>query len=273
MAYVDYDFQSDAIGTHLPIGPFVAGFVLADEIVAGGPSGTDRSFELVGQAVYTHTGYLASFTHFIAVRQISPGPILSYVNGPNGLGQFNSLMRINMEQDGTVTARDGGGLALANSISKYFNFYAWNFFQVNVTFSDAINLGTGLLSVRIQCEVALNGTSILLFDVVTAQTVAPLANGTAEVNTFIMESSTRTDYGAYTLDTLQAIVSYPHPGTPVCLVNQGVVEIETLPDTAVIQVQQGVIEIQNLPDTAKVLVFQGVIELILGLGTCIISES
>lgn len=274
MAIVDYDFQSDAIGASLPLGPFTNGGALFDQIVAGGPYGTTRCFGLVGNANYTNGSYITSFSQFIAVKKTSTSSVLAFENGPNGLGQVFTLMRVHVEQDGTVTVYDGNATPLKNSVDKLFNFYTWNFFQVNVTLSDAVNVGSGLLCVRITCEIALNGESIMSFALTTTQTVAALANATAQVNIFQMSTSGEITYfDAYTLDTLQPIVTYPHPGTPKAITNQGVIEIELLPDSAKVNTYQGVIEIELLPDSVKARIYQGVIELLLGLGKCVISES
>lgn len=274
MAYLDDDFQSYSIGQGLPFGSWT-GSALFAQIVAGGPSGTTKCFQIqLGAATYDRgASYLSAVTEFVAINKPNGGVILNFVNGPNGLGQLFTLLEIRIENDSTVTALcPTSGEILANSGDTLCRFGTWNFFQVNATFSDAINGGTGILSVRIHCEIALNGVALFNVTLTTTAAVAQLANGTAEVNKFGLTTNTCL-YDAYTLDTVQPIVSYPHPGTPSGVVHQGVIELPLEPDTSNIQVMQGAIELCQLPDSANVVDFQGVIELIMTRGKTYISES
>lgn len=275
MAYYDDDFQGYAIGTNLPFGSWIADpGAFIGQIIAGGPSGTDRSFSVFGAAGYINPTYLSTFTQFTALKVDNVGGFgvtsFDFANGPNIFSQTFSLLSIRIELDGTVTALcPASGEIFGNTGDVWFSFYAWNFFQINVTLTDV--LVVGVPHVNVECEVALNGVSILSFNVTTGVLSSVLNGGTAAVNRFRLTGG---DYDAYTLDTLQPIVSYPHPGSPTCRVNQSVIELEQLPDSAEAQVVQGVIELEQLPDSAQCQIIQGVIELLLGsYGRWYVSES
>lgn len=273
MAFLDDDFQSYPIGTGLPFGAWTGNGSV--QIVAGGPDGTDRNLQVgLGVAEYVR-GYLSSFSQFTALRLVGPLPFsgssFSFANGPNGTGHTFTLMRIKIETDSTLSCYcDINGQLLGNSGDFTVPFNTWNFIQTNVVFSDVLNVSVGVLCINIVAHIAVNGVEVLSFNVLTDVPVGQLANGTSEVNQFELTGG---NFDAYTLDTVQPIVTYPHPGTPSAIVNQGAIEIELLPDSADVHVNQGVIELNQLPDSANVLIHQGVIELLIGLGLCYISES
>lgn len=256
MAYLDDDFQSYTIGDHLPLGSWTNGGSFTDVIVAGGPSGTTRSLQMQGIADYDRgSSFLTTWTEFVAIRKLSEGEILRFDNGPNLSGHSFTLLSLSVERDKSITAVcPASGQILANSGDFGFDFYAWNFLQVNVTVSDFIDPMTLIPFLQVDCEVALNGVSIFSFSTVTTFDVTQLTNGISEVNHFQLVSN-GAFYCAYTLDTPQPIVSYPHPGMPNMIVHQGAGEVI------------------ELPDDANVWIQQGVIELILGLGHAYISES
>ena len=255
MAFLDDDFQSYSIGDHLPLGSWTDAGSFTDVIVAGGPSGATKSLQMDGNALYTR-GYLSSFTEFVAIRKLVTGNVVAFANGPNLSGHSFTLLSLKVEPDGTVTATcDASGQTLGNTKDKWFEFYSWNFLQINVTFSDVLDPITMITHVNIDFELALNGVSVLSFNTTTSFDVSQLAAGTSEVNQFFL-TSTGAFYANYTLDTLQPIVSYPHPTSPLnCIVHQGVIEV-----------------IEE-PDDSTVWVHQGVIELLIGLGKAYISES
>lgn len=265
MAYLDDDFQGYSIGSHLPFGSWTGSGaeIVADAIGTGIP-GTDRSLLVFpGFADYDRGlgagAFLTSFSLFCAYRRDYDStfhPIVTCINGPNGSGNSFSLLEIRGEQDGTLSAYcPQTGELLANSLDALLAFYNNNFLQINVTFSDV--LVSGVNHLHIDCEVALNGVSVFSCSVTTTQLVSGFVNGTSEANKFRLNFGT---YGAFTLDTLQAIVSYPHAGSPKAIVYQAAVEVDELPDDALLQVYQGVVEVDELPDSTKLRVHQAVIE-------------
>jgi hypothetical protein len=263
MAILDDDFQGYAIGTSLPFGSWI-GSGFADSIVSepGGTGipGTDRAFNLfLGQAEYVNASYLSSFSQFISVKlgdSQNTQTTLGFANGPNGSGHTFTLLSLRIEPDSTITAVcTASGEILANSGDLWFRFGTYNFFQVNVILSDV--LVSGVLNVNIECHVALNGVEVLSFNTTVNMAVSSLTNGTAEVNRFDLLGGT---YGAYMLDTLQPIVTYPHGGTPDAQAFQAVVEVDELLDSGVLDAYQAVVEVDVLPDTAELIVYQMVIE-------------
>lgn len=265
MAIYDDDFQGYSIGQSVPFGSWLEDpSAFTDHIDAGnGPSGTTRALNLDGTVVVdpTLTHYISAFSEFVAVRKETAGPILAFSNGPNGTGHTFTLLLISVEQDGTITAScTASGQFLGNTIDKFFQYYGSNFLQVNVTFSDVMVGAVNM--VNIQCEIALNGVSVLSFNKTTSFASSGLTNMTAEVNRFQLTAS-RAWYAAYTLDTPQAIVSYPHIGSPKERINEGAIEILTEPDSGKIRLHEGAVEIATLPDSAKLRIHEGVIELIL----------
>ena len=213
MALLDDNLQGYAVGTKAPFGPFILDPAAAvAEIVAGnGPTGTDHALQLQGAVSVDPaiTGFQSSFSEFIAVRKTGDGEILAFSNGPNGSGHIFTLMQIRVEFDSTITALcPVSGQVLGNSGDAWFDFHAVNVLQINLTLTDVVVAGVAI--VHIKGEIALNGASVISFDKDTAVPIAQLANATSEVNRFQL-STNGAFYSAFTLDTLQPIVSYPHP--------------------------------------------------------------
>lgn len=269
-AILDDDFQSYTIGDVLPLGSFTNAGAIIDTIVAGGPSGTTKCFRLFGAAQYDHLTGISGFSQFIAVNASAASGVVAFVNGPNSFNQFHTLVSIRIEADGTVSIVDPDG-KVKNSFDNTCPFNTWNFFQINVTLTSEFNIPLGVFTVNIDVVVALNGVSIVGFSRLSSIPTANLMGSTAAVNIFQMNGDALFD--AYTLDGLQPIVTYPHPGTPTCRINQGVIELAELPDSANVDVFQGAIELAQLPDDTQIWIHQGVIELLIGLGPCYISES
>lgn len=263
MAFLDDDFQGYSIGTNLPFGSFTGAAFLAQivSIPEGtGIPGTDRGLEVfLGTAEYVKPSYIASFTQFIALRltdSANAQPFIGFTNGPNGLAQSFTLLQLRIEPDGTLTANCAdSGQVIGNSGDKLVPFYSWNFLQINVTFSDVLD--SGILRVRIDLEIACNGVSILAAGLTTTVAVAGLTNGTAEVNRFQLILGR---YGAFTLDTLQPIITYPHAGTPSAIVFQALGEVDEIIDSGKLDIYQAIGEVDVLPDSAKLRVFQMVAE-------------
>lgn len=264
MAYLDDDFQGYSIGANVPFGSWILdpGAFLA-QIVAGG-SGiptTDRSLAVqLGRIAYVHGSYLSSFTEFcdllLGANLNSSQVPFEFSNGPNGGGITSTLLQIRIETDGTISAVcPQSGELLANSNDAVLRFYTFNFFQINVTLSDVAVAGVN--HVNIAGEVAIDGVSVLTFNATTAVLSSGLTNGTAEVNRFQLSGG---QYGAFTLDTLQAIVSYPHAGSPSLIAYQAPIEVDQLLDSGVLDVFQSVLEVDELPDSANVRVIQAVLE-------------
>ncbi len=266
-AYLDDDFQGYSIGTSVPFGSWTGSgsFVqIFSEPGGTGIPGTDRAFGIfLATAAYDRGllagAFLKTFSEFFSSKlsdSQNPQQLVSFVNGPNGLGQRFSLFQVRVEPDGTVTALcPVSGEILGNSVDQLYRFYTYNFLQINVTFSDVVVGGTA--KVHILCAIALNGIQVISFSTTVNVAVAQLVNATAEANVFQLNSGS---FGAYTLDVLQPIVTYPHPGSPKAIAYQSVVEVDQLLDSGVLKAHQAVTEVDILPDTATLTVFQMVIE-------------
>jgi len=279
MAYLDDDFQGYSIGTNLPFGSWTgSGFLaqIVSEANGTGIPGTDRTLSLfLASANYDRTtaSCLASFSEFFATKlgaSTSSQQLVSFINGPNGSGHSFTLLQIRIEIDGTVTALDPtSGEILGNSCDKLYRFYTYNFFQVNVTFSDVTI--AGVLRVHIKCDIVMNGETVISFDSDTATGALQLANSTSEVNIFQLNSGA---FGAFTLDVLTAINTYPHAGTPNLRAYQAPVEVDELLDSGVLDAIQAVTEVDVLPDSAVLVALQMVVEVdILETTRWYISES
>lgn len=262
MAGYDDDFQGYAIGATVPFGSWIDDpGAFTKSIVAGfGPDGTDRSFQLAGIVAVDPliTGFQTSFTEFVAIRKTEAGQILAFSNGPNGSSHTFTLLTLQVEQDGTITAigPDGPTDILGNTGDAWFNFYASNFLQVNVTLSDVLVLGVNM--VRITGEIALNGRSVMTFAETTATASGPLATGTAAVNRFQLASN-GANYGAFTLQSITGIVSYPHPGSPLAIATQAPIAVGLLPNTGKISIYQVPMGVDVLPNNALLQIYQMVI--------------
>lgn len=262
MAYLDDDFQGYAIGTSVPFGSWTgSGFFVQIQAQPEGTGipGTDRSFGVfLGTAEYVRA-YLSSFSQWIAVRMednANAQILLQFTNGPNGFAQSFTLLQFQLEPDTTLTAIcPVTGDILANSGNVLMPFGTWHFLQINVTLSDV--LLAGVLSIHIDCDVALNGVQIMAISKTVAAGVAQLANSTSEVNRFQLRTGA---FGAYTLDVLTALVAYPHGGTPAAIVYQTVVEVDEVLDSGKLDVYQAIAEVDVLPDSALLRVLQMVVE-------------
>lgn len=263
MAGYDDDFQGYSIGDTIPFGSWIDDpGAFTKSIVSGfGPDGTDRSLQLAGGVAVDPliTGFQTSFTEFVAIRKTEAGQILAFSNGPNGSAHTFTLLSLEVEQDGTITAigPDGPTDILGNTGDSWFNFFANNFLQVNVTLSDVLVLGVNM--VRITGEIGLNGRSVMTFAETTLTASGPLATGTAAINRFQLASN-GANYAAFTLQALTGIVSYPHPGSPLAIVTQAPIEVGILPNTGKIRIYQQPIEVDVLPSVALLQIYQMVIE-------------
>lgn len=274
----DDNFQSYAIGTNLPFGSWIGSGNTA-QIQSGGSiiPGTDRHFTLAtanAEVNPTVTGFQTSISEFVGLFMTHPpsggASSLRFQNGTNTNPNNNTtLLTLTIEQDSTITARDGQGVIIKNTQDAWFVFGSWNFIQVNVTFADV--LVSGVNHVGITLELGLNGVSVMSATVTTGILSSGLVGGTAAANRFQLVGDG--NFAAYTLTTLQAIDTYPHPGTPSALTNHAAIELDLLPNSASIQVTHAALELDLLPNSASVIVYHALIELDLSRGRWFISES
>jgi len=281
MAIFDDDFQSYSIGTVFPTGSWVAqngSNPFTREIKAGGSGipGTDRYLEIFLGGLLPDpaiTGYQSSFTLWGALKLVATLPFgggnYQFVNGPNAGGFSFGIIGVKVEFDGTISVYDGNGILLGNSTDHLFNFFAWNFIQIDCALSDATVLGVDYVHINLQLY--LNGTQVISFSTTTGIQTAGLTHATSEVNQFCIQGG---DHAAYTLDAYAGGLNYPHAGTPSGLIFQGAAELLQLPDDEKLMIHQGALELAQLPDDEKLMIHQGVIELILEVGNrWYISES
>jgi hypothetical protein len=247
MAIYDDDFQGYSVGSGAPFGSWQLNpSAITNVIVLGNaPTGMTKSFRLNGDVVLDPTvpGYITSFTSYVAIFKQQRGNVLVFSNGPNSTGHKFQILAVRVETDSTISVTGPATEVLANSGDAWFDYNSVNFLQVNVQLSDV--MVSGVNHIHIVCKIALNGIIVIDLAVTTSVAVTDLANGTSEVNRFELQAA-EAYYSAYTLDTLQSIVSYPHPGSPKARVNQAVVEVDILPDTTKLQVQQAVVEVDCL---------------------------
>lgn len=265
MALFDDDFQGYTIGTVFPQGGWVNDPTAFTREIKAGPStvaGTDRYLEIFlgGLAPdYTTIGYHSSFSLYTSLKLLSELPFggssFGFTNGPNAGGFSFTLFTIKVENDSTITVYAGGGQVLGNSGDRLFNFYAWNFLQIDCQLTDVTVLGVDYVHINLQLY--LNGVQAISFSTTTNIAVAGLKNATSEVNHFTLLGG---HWGAYTLDTYAGGLTYPHPGSPDAVIYQAPIEVDELPDDAELTVTQAAIEVDELPDTAELTITQAVIE-------------
>lgn len=265
MAIYDDDFQSYSIGANVPFGSwklFPSAFTAQIQAGGSGVPGTDRNLGIfLGSVILDPAvaGYQTSFTQFLAFK-LSPGftnglQIMAFGNGPIGGPSF-TLLEIRVEVDSTITIVDSTGAAiLANSGDKWLQPNIWHFLQVNVTVSDILVGSTKF--VQAAFELGLNGTSIISFTKTLTTVATALFTGTSAINQFILSGG---NYGAYTLQGLVGVPTYPHGGSPKARINQAAAEVNELPSSGKVRVIQAAAEIDELPSTTKLRVFQMVIE-------------
>jgi hypothetical protein len=251
MAIYDDDFQSYTLGTGAPFGSWILDpSAITNAIVSGsGPTGTTQSYRVLGTVAVdpTVTSFQTSFSEFFSLRKLGDGlhsgAFAAFANGPNGTGHTFTLVALQVEKDGTISVVGPDSTVIANSIDDWFEYNVVNFIQVNVQVSDVLVLGVLMINVNVQ--VGLNGRQVLSINHTSNTPVAQLVHATSEVNRFQL-LSTDGFYGAFTLDSLQSMVSYPHLGTPQALAQQAVAEVDVLPDTATLEVHQAVLEVDCL---------------------------
>lgn len=259
----DDDFQGYTIGDQVPFGSWVLdpAVLIGSQIVAGsGPTGTTQSYKLFGTVCVDPlvTKFQDSFTEYIALRKVNAdsGPILAFVNGPNGSGHSFTLVTIQVERDGTLSVIGPDSTVIANSHDDWFEYNVVNFFQINVQLTDEILSGVTYVNVNVQ--VGLNGRQICSVHVRSNFPVNNLTNATSEVNRFQLTGSGF--FSAFTLTSLQSMPSYPHAGSPAALAFQAVAEVNTVPDSGKIRIIQAAAEADTVPDTTKLRVIQAVAE-------------
>lgn len=263
MAIYDDNFQSYGLGAAVPFGSWILDTnAITNVIVAGGgPTGTTQSYRLFGDVAVdpVTSGTHASFTTYVAIKKLpnTKGTVLAFANGPNLSSHTFTLASIQVEQDATVSIVGPDADVIANSKDQWFEYNVVNFFQVNITLTD-VPVGTATF-VGLQCEVGLNGRQIMSVTHTSMTPTAQLINATSEVNRFQLISSDAF-YSAYTLDSLQSMVTYPHPGAPKALAYQAMVEADVVPTTGKIRAIQAVAEADVVPTTAKLRVIQAVAE-------------
>jgi hypothetical protein len=263
MAIFEDDFQAYTAGTTLPFGSWAG--TGASIVGSGGPYPSNGKYVNIfnGGMEYVSVSSQTSISVFFAFRVLlgTKRNLLELRNGPNGSSQTFTLFNFQIEADGTLTAKVPlSNQFLVNSYDHIVRNGDWNFAQVNVTFSDVVIGGTTF--VHIVVHVAVNGVEVLVKSADTTIGVTQLKNGTADVNRFVLTSE-GADYDNFTLDTLQTIVTYPHPGSPFAIVPHAVDELSILPDSAQVRIEHGVIEFARLPNSAQMRAIQGVIELLI----------
>ena len=268
------DFESYSVGAHPPFGSWTSPFLNPNlcTIVAGGTEtggvGSTKCLQILGGSLVYDTlpAFSTSASVFFAFyadqSRFASGETLElfdFVNGPNGSSQYASLLSVRLETDTTMSCYAGSQF-VCNSIDKFPRLQTWNFLQINVTFSTATILGVDFVHVVV--HVALNGEEIMSssgFD--TTLQVSLLLGTAAKVNIFRLRSNSIL-IDNFKQDTLQAIVTYPNPGTPKNKVYQGSAELPLLPDSALLNIFQGPAEINILPDNVRLRAIQGVVELL-----------
>ncbi len=144
------------------------------------------------------------------------GTLIDFLNNKTpSSGDQVALLLIN--SDGTLSFQVNGG----NMVTSDFSLLneKWYWLQTNVTFS------TNAGFVQVTYEVVVNGVSILSGTLVSALSISSLTN--LYVNAIEFGGCGHFSYyGRLTIyDTIQAVGANPHPGSPIALVSQGVIEL------------------------------------------------
>lgn len=262
MPIIDDDFEGYSVGDQLPFGQWV-GSGFQNIIVNSGPyPANSNAFKLsIGSAEFNnnYTSFYSSFSVMLAVF-VDQGnnPLFIVSNGPNISGHTFEIGRIKVETDFTLSI-NVNNVTIGNSRDALCIPYTWNFIQVNFQYSDWDDSGTARMHISIHA--AINGVEVINKSAFTQVAVAQFANATSEVNRFAFLTNSAI-YDNITVDSLQPIVTFPHPGLPKAYVHQGVIEGVKIPDTAFIRAFQAITEGLKLPNSAKILVYQAIIELL-----------
>lgn len=164
------------------------------------------------------------------------GALMAFVSSPN---DFTGLTMINLvvNSDGTL-AMNGESAGVVCCSAKAIKFSEWNFLQANIAFSTN---GGGFLVYT--GEIGLNEESIASGTLASVRLSASLPGLYCDHIDFSI-LTVGGNMGRLTIyDTIQAIGTDPHPGTPSGRVSQGVIEVSIQPSTAAARVSQAVIEL------------------------------
>jgi len=271
LSIFDEDFSGDSIGS-FPTGWVSLG--LGGSVIAGPDYFTGKAFQPApsgGMKKGPDQGTGGSFTNcttYFAYKydqNVGPGGLIfSLYNAvllSLGGGQ-TAVFSLFVESDRTITA-DAPGVFLGNS-QWPISDSNWNFFQVVIQFG-SINV-SGTVFLTVQCDVIINGRDrISVAPTTTNAIVSSLPTGGADCEQWQFQSQvTGNIFSNITANsTVDAIPTYPHPGTPVGKVSQAVLEPIIFPTNAFGRVSQSAIEVNILPTTANMIISQMVIELLL----------
>ncbi len=262
MAIFEDDFEGQSVGQQLPFGSW-SGF--GGIVTTGGPYPSNPNTLLIapGQAEYTDVATFPykPLVYFLPWKQLmGTGSYYRCLNGPNAFLNTFEIMQLKVETDGTVSAILLGGTNTFNSYDSLCKFNTFNFFQVNIELADWLD--GAIERAQVKCHVALNGKEIISTTYNSPIAASQFVNGTTEVNRFALKSS-RALYDNFTLDNLQPIITFPHPGSPKAINASQIIEIPREPDSANVDFYNSVVELGREPDSAKIIFYQGVIELLL----------
>lgn len=180
-----------------------------------------------------------------------------------------SVTNLRVEPDQTISIYCNGtfggntGTAVLDNANGFaLHLGDWHFCQLNAAYTAHAGTGTDTNTyLKVDAELAINGTSMVQANVVTGIIVGNLPTANPDIAIYDWA-------GSFGLDNILAesivpINQFPNPGTPNIRISQGVVEVAHNIDDPAGRVSQGVIEVTEQINTVAARISQGVIELLI----------
>ena len=231
---IDDDFQSYTVGANPPYGNLyqysgvstiattIPG-IFGDTKEVTMPSGQDLLFPVPFSSLSNLLPVYNQFSVYMGLyiqtnNQSSAGALVEF-NCNSSPYAGNQVACINVYNDGTVGVASGPG-AIPYKISDYaFKQGGWHMVRVDILFSTSGSV------VNVNVQVYVDGALWLTYNGPTIVPVASLAG--LYVNNVIFGGVGGGSFlGRLTMyDTIQASNFWPHPGTPIAQITQGVIEL------------------------------------------------
>lgn len=247
MAIYHDDFESYSPGpTTNPFGGFTrnlnAAVILDTDNYLPGGSQCVRTNVNFSDFYWTDTALRSSATVYAAIKfddTFNNAAFFQFFNGdPLGGPASHAVFTLALNFDATISAFAPNATLVATPCAVSaapIKSNAWHFLQVNFVMHDIAGF------VTIDFEVAIDKVTVFSGTVVTGVAITDLVTGTAQWNFIRMGNSFKWD--EWTLDTLQAIGTFPDPGSPAARVTTGVAEIIESTTSANAVVSTGLIEL------------------------------
>ncbi len=246
------DFEGYALGnTTNPFGDFTRNLnpaqIVADNYLPAGSKALRTAAN--SSEVYYSTGGLGavlygSGTVYVALKfdiNWNNQTFFQFWNGnpfPGADPAAHPVFTLGTNFDGTISAFAPNSTLVSTPCgvtTQAFHQSGWYFLQVNFVMTDVAGF------VTIDFEVAMDKVTVLSGTVVTGLATSSLESGTAQFNYVKLTNTLKWD--EFDFDTLQAIGTFPNPGSPSARVTTGLIEVIEATTSSNACISTGLIEL------------------------------